>query len=103
MGEWERRLAGLAHAALYALLLIAALSGWLRVSSAIIPIPTRFFDLFVIPNLVGVDGALSDDMALLHYVVSRLLIGLLVLHVAAAVKHHLIDRDDVLVRMLPMP
>jgi cytochrome b561 len=103
MGEWERRLAGLAHAALYALLLIAALSGWLRVSSAIIPIPSRFFGLFVIANLVGPDAAFSDNMAILHYVVSRLLIGLLVLHVAAALKHHLVDHDDVLVRMLPMP
>jgi cytochrome b561 len=103
MDQWERRLAGLAHFALYALLLIAALSGWMRVSSAIIPIPSRFFDLFVIPNLVGLDAAFSDDMALLHYVVSRLLIGLLVLHVAAALKHHFVDRDDVLVRMLPPP
>jgi cytochrome b561 len=102
MGGWERRLAALAHAAFYALLLIAALSGWLRVSSAIIPIPSRFFDLFVIPNLVGPDLAFSDAMASLHYVVSRLLIVLLALHVAAALKHHLIDRDDVLSRMLPM-
>ena len=103
MREWERRLAGLAHGALYALLLAAGLSGWLRVSSAIIPIPSRFFDLFVIPSLVGPDAALSDDMAGMHYVISRLLIGLLVVHVAAALKHHLVDRDDVLVRMLPMP
>ena len=103
MRAWERRAAGLAHIAFYALLLIAALSGWLRVSSAIIPIPSRFFDLFVIPNPVGPDAAFSDSMALLHYVVSRLLIGLLVLHVAAALKHHLVDRDDVLVRMLPIP
>jgi len=102
MGGWERRLATLAHAAFYALLLIAALSGWLRVSSAIIPIPSRFFDLFVIPNLVGPDQAFSDTMASLHYVVSRLLIALLALHVAAALKHHLIDRDDVLSRMLPL-
>jgi cytochrome b561 len=103
MAAWERRLAGLAHLSLYALMLGAALSGWLRVSSAIIPIPTRFFDLFVIPNLVGPDLAFSDGMAFLHTIVSRLLIALLILHIAAALKHHLVDRDDVLVRMLPMP
>lgn len=101
MGAWERRLARLTHATFYALLLIAVFSGWLRVSSAIIPIPTRFFDLFVIPNLVGPDGSLSDAASLLHYGVSRLLIGLIVLHVGAALKHHFFDRDDVLVRMLP--
>jgi len=103
MRDWERRLAGLTHAALYALLLIAALSGWLRVSSAIIAIPSRFFGLFVIPNLVGADAALSADMALLHYIVSRLIIALLILHIAAALKHHLVDRDDILARMLPLP
>ena len=96
-GAWR----GLTHATFYALLLIAVFSGWLRVSSAIIPIPTRFFDLFVIPNLVGPDGSLSDAASLLHYGVSRLLIGLIVLHVGAALKHHFFDRDDVLVRMLP--
>jgi len=101
MRDWERRLAGLTHAALYALLLMAAFSGWLRVSSAIIAIPSRFFGLFVIPNLVGADAALSANMALLHYIVSRLIIGLLILHIAAALKHHLVDGDDILVRMLP--
>ncbi len=98
---WERRLAGSTHMTLYALPLVAILSGWLLVSSAIIPIPTRFFDLFVIPNLVGMDPALSANMALLHYVASRLLMALLVLHIAAALKHHIVDRDDILTRMLP--
>jgi cytochrome b561 len=94
------RLASLAHAAFYVLLL-AALSGWLLVSAAIMAIPTRFFGLFVIPNLVGADASLSDDMASWHHVVSRLIMGLLILHVAAALKHHYVDRDDVLARMLP--
>lgn len=98
--HWERRAAAAAHAALYALLLAAALSGWLLVSAAIIPIPTRFFDLFVIPNLIGADAALPADMAVTHYVVSLLLVALLILHAAAALKHHFIDRDDVLMRMV---
>ena len=51
MPRWERRIAGLTHLLFYALLLVAFLSGWLLASAAIIPIPTRFFDLFVIPNL----------------------------------------------------
>src|ERR1700727_1143443 len=60
-------------------------------SAAIIALPTRFFDLFVIPNLVGPDAALSASMTFLHYLVSRLLIGLLILHVGAALKHHFFD------------
>jgi cytochrome b561 len=101
MRGWERRLASLAHFAFYGLLLAAAASGWLRVSSAVIPIPSRFFGLFVIPNLVGVDAAFSADMALIHSVVARLILALLILHVAAALKHHFVDRDDILTRMLP--
>jgi cytochrome b561 len=101
MPPWEHRLAGLAHVAFYLLLLAAALTGWLLVSAAIVAIPTRFFDLIVIPNLVRPDASLSANMAFWHYVVSRLLVGLLVLHIAAALKHHFVDRNDVLARMLP--
>jgi cytochrome b561 len=100
MPRWERRAAHATHVAFYALLLVAALSGWLLASAAIIPIPTRFFDLIVIPNLVGPDAALSAGMTFLHYLVSRLLIVLLFLHVGAALKHHFFDRDDVLSRMV---
>jgi cytochrome b561 len=99
----ERRLAAGAHIAFYILLLLAGASGWLLVSTAIIPIPTRFFDLFVIPNLTRPSTEWFDAMTLAHYVVSRLLIGLLILHIAAALKHHFHDRDNVLIRMLPWP
>jgi cytochrome b561 len=100
MPRWERRAAQATHVAFYVLLAISALSGWLLASAAIIAIPTRFFGLFVIPNLVGPDPALSASMTFLHYLVSRLLIGLLILHVGAALKHHFIDRDDVFLRMV---
>lgn len=97
---WRRRLAGSAHAAFYVLLLAAALSGWLLVSAALIPIPTRFFDLFVVPNLVNIDAGLASRLILVHSALSRLILVLLIVHVAAALKHHFIDRDDVLARMV---
>jgi cytochrome b561 len=100
MPRWEQRAARATHVAFYILLLVAALSGWLLASAAIIAIPTRFFDLFVIPNLVGPDATLSAGMTFLHYLVSRVLIGLLILHIGAALKHHFIDRDDVFLRMV---
>jgi cytochrome b561 len=100
MPRWERNLAGLTHATFYLLLLVAVMSGWLLASAAIIVIPMRFFGLLEIPALVGPDAALEAKMAFLHYAVSRLLIGLIALHAAAALKHHFIDRDDVLRRMI---
>ncbi len=102
MPQWERRMAGLTHVTFYGLMLIAVLSGWLLVSAAIIAIPTRFFGLFTIPNLTGPGMNLEADMVLLHYWISRLTIGLIVLHVAAAMKHHVFDRDDVLKQMLAL-
>lgn len=98
--QWERGMALLMHAALYALLLVLVGSGWLLASAAIIAIPTRFFGLFIIPNLVGPNPILQAAMALAHYWASRLLIALISLHAAAALKHHLMDRDEVLTRML---
>lgn len=99
MPEWEQRLAGLTHVTFYALLAAAVLTGWVLVSAAIIAIPTQFFNLFVIPNLVGANAALQADMTFAHYVISRLLMALVALHVAAALKHHFLDRDDILRRM----
>ena len=82
------------------MLLAAALSGWLVVSAAIIPVPTRFFDLFVIPNIAGVDAAWEQAATVIHYATSRLVMALTIVHVAAALKHHFVDRDDVLARMV---
>ena len=100
MPDWEQRLAALTHVAFYVLLAVAAFSGWLLVSAAIIAIPTRFFNLFVIPNLGHADATLQANMTLAHYVVSRLLMALVALHVVAALKHHFLDRDDIMRRML---
>jgi cytochrome b561 len=100
MPRWEQRSAHIAHIAFYVLLLIAGLSGWLLVSAAIIAIPTRFFDLFVIPNLFAPNAAMQFDMTLLHYITTLMLAALIVLHVAAALKHYFLDRDDILPRML---
>ena len=48
----------------------------------------------------GARVPLSAEMTFLRYMVSRLLMGLLVLHIAAALKRHFLDRDDILQRMV---
>jgi cytochrome b561 len=99
--RWERRAAAFAHVALYAATLIAILSGWLVVSAAIVAIPTRFFDLFVVPDIPGVGAAQFEAAAMMHFLAVWLLAGLVALHVAAAVKHRFVDRDTVWRRMAP--
>ena len=100
-GLWEQRLAALVQALLYLLTGAAILAGWLLVSASPLPIPTRFFDLFVIPNIAPPNVALFAGAKLAHVLSAYAIACLVALHVAGALKHRLIDRDDVLSRMLP--
>lgn len=97
---WERRLAAAVQALLYALTLAAILSGWFVVSASPLPIPTRFFGLFVVPNLGGPNPALFAGAALAHRLIAWAIVFLVTLHASGALKHHFIDQDDTLVRML---
>ena len=83
------------------LTLVAIFAGWLVVSTSPLPIPTRFFDLFVIPDIARPDAALFAAATFAHAVAAWAIAGLVALHVAGALKHHWLDRDDVLTRMLP--
>ena len=98
---WEQRLAAFVQASLYVLTIGAILAGWLLVSSSPLPIPTKFFNLFVIPNIVAPDGALFARASLAHALMAYAIAALVALHIAGALKHHWIDRDDALRRMLP--
>jgi cytochrome b561 len=99
--RWERVLAASTQGALYVLTIGAIASGWLVVSTSPLPIPTRFFDLFVIPNIAGPDPSLFARAERAHKLATWGIAFLVALHFAGALKHHFIDRDDVLRRMLP--
>lgn len=92
------------HVALYALIFAMPVSGWLYVSADSLShslVPTRFFDLFVIPNLLDADDALRDFFRGVHGLLSNILIAVVALHAGAAFAHHLFFKDNVLIRMLP--
>jgi len=102
--NWSRATrwaSGLAHVALYVLLAAVPLIGWLRVSSAIVPIPVSLFGLATIPNIAPVDADVSDVAAFAHKFGAWTLAALAALHVAAALKHQFVDRDAILSRMRP--
>ncbi len=99
--EWQTRAAALVHGMLYLLLLALPITGWLTVStSKFQELPIRFFGLFEIPKLMGPDERLHDLFGEAHEVLVNLLLALLAVHVAAALYHHFVARDDVLKRML---
>ncbi len=106
MPGWEAMAARATHAVLYSLLLVLPLEGWAVVSASPLHIPTVLYGVLSWPDLPGL-GALSGKPAIeaalktLHDILGWSFAALLVLHVTAALRHHLILRDDVLRRMLP--
>jgi cytochrome b561 len=101
MPAWQRDAARLAHWVLYALLLAIPLSGWLY--SSAVGVPTVYLGLWQLPDLVGKDKALAEALKLAHKSLNFTLLALVVVHVAAAIKHHFVDRDGLLTRMRPWP
>ncbi|TAN50386.1 MAG: cytochrome b [Methylococcaceae bacterium] len=96
---WQQRAAHGLHFLLYALLLAIPLSGWLMSSAK--GVPVVYLGLVQLPDLVGKDKALGDLLAEIHEVLNFGLLALVGMHAAAALKHHFIDRDSTLRRMLP--
>lgn len=87
------------HGFLYLLMIGIPLTGWLMSSAK--GFQTVWFGLLPIPDLLGKDKALGECLALVHKSLNLALLALLAGHVGAALKHHWIDRDDILTRMLP--
>lgn len=96
---YERVLARFTHAALYVILFGMPLSGWIGSSAG--GHDVRWFNLFTVPNLVGKDRPLSGIMGATHEVLAICLVLVLTLHIAAALRHHFVLKDDALRRMLP--
>lgn len=107
-GSIEKRLAHLAHAALYLLMIGIPLSGWMHDSAwkAAAEIPMRWFGLFQWPRIgwiMQIEPALKERLhALLgtiHEGLAYALVALVLLHVAAVLKHEWIDREAEFRRM----
>jgi cytochrome b561 len=60
-----------------------------------------FFDYFDIPKLISINQELEKLMVIIHQISAYTLIGLLLMHIGAAFKHHFIQKDNILLRMLP--
>lgn len=99
MSAVERFAAHAGHTMLYLLLLAIPLSGWLMSSAK--GVPTVWFGWIPLPDLVSQDDALGDLLQTVHQGLNLMLAVLVLGHVGAALKHHFINRDDVLKRMLP--
>jgi cytochrome b561 len=99
MPVWQKQLANATHHALYLLMFAIPLTGWLMSSAK--GIPTVWFGLLQLPDLLEKNTALGDLLKQVHLLLNLALAGTVFAHAGAALKHHFIDRDDVLTRMLP--
>ena len=99
MPRWQALAAHGVHHLLYLLMVAIPLSGWLMSSAK--GFQTVYFGVLPIPDLLSKDVALGKQLEEVHETLNWLMIVLVAGHVAAALKHHLIDRDDTLHRMLP--
>jgi cytochrome b561 len=92
-----RLAAHVGHVALYGLMVVIPLSGWLMSSAK--GFQTVWFGVLPIPDLIGKDKALGDLLKEVHEALNWLLMLTLAGHVLAALWHHFVLKDDTLRRM----
>jgi cytochrome b561 len=97
--RWERYAAHASHGLLYVLAIALPLSGWVINSAAAVPFSV--FWLVPLPPIVAPDEHVEDLAKLAHFSLLMALCLVLVVHIGAALRHHLIKRNDILLRMLP--
>lgn len=97
MARWQRSVAHATHWAMYLLFIAVPLAGWAYSSAS--GFPVVWFGVLALPDFVAADKALAESLAPLHALLAYLLAALIAVHVAAAIKHHVVDRDGLLARM----
>ena len=99
MQRWEKIAAHATHYLLYVMIFAIPLSGWLMSSAK--GIQTVWFGVLPLPDLLSKNKALGELLKEVHESLNFLMLGLVLAHVGAALKHHFIERDDILARMIP--
>ncbi|WP_428409120.1 cytochrome b/b6 domain-containing protein [Hyphococcus sp.] len=103
---WQKIAAHATHWAFYVLMILTPLAGWAIVSVSPTDIPTKWFGLIPVPHLPFFGGVEDREAAEhlfeeQHEVLAKIIIGLLILHAGAALKHAFVDKDGVFQSMVP--
>ena len=96
---WQQRAASKTHFLMYLLFFAIPLVGWAYSSAT--GFQVVYFGVIPLPNWVPKDADLAAQLKVVHRVLAYALAGLVALHVVAALKHQLIDKDGLLGRMNP--
>ena len=97
--RWQRIAAQISHWALYAVTILVAMLGWAH-SGARTPNYSDWFGLFHVPQITSPDKAAANAYEERHIFFAYVLLALIVIHFAAAIWHHFVQRDRVTARMI---
>jgi len=97
---YEKILAKVTQGLLYLIVLVMPISGWIMSSAANVPV--TIFGVLTLPSLVAPNEQLMESMEEVHEIQAIVLLTLVTVHFLAGLKHHFIDRDNVLHSMLPL-
>jgi len=95
---WEKFIAGVTHSLLYGLLLLIPLSGY--VISTANGDAIEVFGWYEIPAILSKNSERGDIAGVIHLALAIITMGLVILHSLAALKHHFLDKDETLLKML---
>lgn len=99
MPAMQKFAAHFGHALLYFFMIAIPLTGWLMSSAK--GFQTVWFGVLPLPDLLEKSEDLGKTLEFVHRWLNYTMIATVAGHAAAALKHHFIDRDDILRRMLP--
>ena len=95
---WEALAARVVHYLFYVFMFALPITGWLMSSAA--GFPVSFFNWFIFPDLISPNPNLMKLLEQIHEWLAYGLIATTCLHILAALKHHFIDKDDIMRRMM---
>lgn len=99
MPAWQRGAAHGLHHLLYVFMFAVPLSGYFYTLAS--GYPVVYFEKIPLPVLIGKNAELAATLKIVHYWLNMAMAAVVAMHVAAALKHAIVDRDGTMRRMLP--
>jgi cytochrome b561 len=99
MSELQKKVANGTHVFLYFLMFAVPLSGYVYTCAA--GYPVVYLGLIELPSIIAPAPELKHTLKEVHEILSNLMLFTVLLHIAAAVKHQVIDKDGLMRRMMP--
>lgn len=99
MPAWQEKAASGVHVLLYVLIFCIPISGYFYTLA--LGIPVVYLGVWPMPIIIDANPELAPLLKEVHFTLNMVLLACFSLHVMAALKHHFIDRDDIMKRMIP--